>query len=194
MRNKANWIVWGTCLAVLTLAGRVSYSTYLEPHFYNSISGVTAHPVHVTVTELEFFEGTGTFQVAHKLFVDDLEMAIEKHYGTQLNLFSEEEAPNADSLIQVYLNSTFALDTLNAGKGIPLGWVGKEAGEDRSVWVYRESEKIDSLPDGIFLRNEIFFKIYPDQTNFLNYTAPAFEKSLRFYDRKPSAYFTKSIR
>ena len=44
------------------------------------------HPVHVSITSIEYIEGKNSFEVSFKLFWDDFEAIIASKYDVLLNL------------------------------------------------------------------------------------------------------------
>ena len=59
------------------------------------------HPVHVSVTSMEYNEGENIFLVSFKVFTDDFETIVEEKYGVNLNLGKEDELENADEYLKI---------------------------------------------------------------------------------------------
>jgi len=128
----------------------------------------------MSVTELRFSEKSKTFQIASKIFTDDLESAVEEIYGKNLKLFTDNENPQADSLLFDYIQTHFLLK--NKDKKLGLHWVGKEQQSD-ACWIYFETEKLRNLKN-IEFTNRFLITQFPQQQNICNFFIQ--EKSLSY--------------
>ena len=127
----------------------------------SSVAGAS-HPIHNSLTEMEWNPKTSAFEVAVGLWPDDLENALSKHSGEAVKI---DEAENLDELLSDYLQARFKLSDEKA-KPIKFRWVGHEIGR-RKVWVYMEfSTKSD--PEKCVLQNTLLHEIFDDQVNLVN--------------------------
>ena len=60
----------------------------------------TQHPIHRSISEVEYKKQSKSVQISHKLFIEDIELAIEFKYGVSLNIGTKKEHKN----ILKYLN------------------------------------------------------------------------------------------
>lgn len=121
---------------------------------------VTAHPVHVSVTNMEIEEDNLTLAV--KVFKDDLQLAIYHSFGSEPGL-DELDSETFREDIDKYMNSRFTL-LLNRGIPVTLTFEDTETNEE-AIWInYRA--KITKAKK-IKISNQVFTDIYPDQTNLL---------------------------
>jgi len=66
------------------------------------------HPVHVSVTSIEYNKEEEIFLVSFKVFTDDFETNIERKYGVNLNLGKENELKNASEYFSRYFRESFS--------------------------------------------------------------------------------------
>jgi len=129
-------------------------------------SGNAMHPIHVTVTNIEFNLKEKAFDVSIKLFSDDLEGVILKNNNVSLNLGKPDEIKDADKFIEEYVRKNFSLlvnDDKFANKKLKI--VKRETNEG-SLWLYFTyslSKKIETLQ----VVNSLLNDYYPDMTNLV---------------------------
>lgn len=139
------------------------------------------HPIHMAITEIDYNSSERSLQIAHKIFVDDLEKhieSLEKAKGNEISLHlnSSKENAKADAYIQAYLDQFFSLHVND--KGIKPVYLGKEY-EAEAVWIYEEVNEV-SNPKKISARDFILSTLYEDQSNFIHFSVGGVRKSLRF--------------
>jgi hypothetical protein len=124
------------------------------------------HPIHATVTSIEYNTKTKGFEVSCKIFADDLEEAVKRATGTQAYIGSgAKEVKNVNVLLEQYLRKHLRLEA----DGKPLtNWtfVGKEL-EGEAVWCYVELPHTVAVKR-LFIENTILMEMYDDQTNLVN--------------------------
>jgi hypothetical protein len=105
--------------------------------------------------------------IAIKLFPDDIESVIFKNFGVNLQLNSENEYFNTDSLINEYISNNFKL-SFDSGSIMKMKYNKREKNQD-AFWFYFSFSNIKC--DTIKLENTLLFDIYKDQKNLviLNY-------------------------
>lgn len=123
------------------------------------------HPIHVSVTEINYNARQRSVEIAVKIFIDDLETALQKAgLGQhQLNTPKEVQASATDALMQ-YLARHLELRDKN--RAFPLRFVGREY-EGEAVWIYCEIPGI-KRPENLSLRNTILLDQFEDQKNLVN--------------------------
>jgi hypothetical protein len=134
--------------------------------FTFTLLGNSMHPIHVTVTNIDFNLKDKAFDVSIKLFPDDFEGIISKKYNVFLNLGKPNETENANKIIEEYVRNNFSIlvnDDKFANKKLKL--IKKEINEG-SLWLffnYSLSKKIETLQ--VF--NSLLNDYYPDMTNLV---------------------------
>ncbi len=134
----------------------------------------TIHKYYVALTEIEYKEETKSLQMIMNVFMDDIELAINKSYNINLKIASKNEHKNIDAFFYNYLKEHFKITVNN--KQINYSFVGKEYDGD-IVFFYLEAENI-SLPKLIKINNTVLTKDFPDQQNLIKATVKGNRKSL----------------
>ena len=110
-----------------------------------------------------------TFEIAIKIFSDDLQLAISNEINKEVEIGTEREVENADELIQNYIQNHFNL--LADKTKIKLNYIGRELIEKEffAMWIYLEAENIEDFKELMVFntvlieehntqQNDIFFK------------------------------------
>ena len=125
------------------------------------------HDIHISLSELRFNEESQSFEVAIKIFIDDLELALKKEGATDLRIGTAKENELADESIISYLNKHFTI--VVDGKKLNAQFIGKEITDDMlAVWCYVEYKRPSANPAKCILSNSILTEVYSDQRNIMD--------------------------
>lgn len=141
------------------------------------------HPIHATVTTIEYNAKTKAFELAVKIFADDLEEAVKRATGTQLLLGSPKEVKNSNALLEQFLHKNIRLEQGNT----PLQqwkFIGKEL-EGEAVWCYVEIPA-NEITKRLMVQNTVLTDVYDDQTNLVNVQIGSTRRSTLLRKAKPS--------
>ncbi len=128
---------------------------------------VDDHDIHISLSELRFNEESQSFEVAIKIFIDDLELALKKEGATNLQIGTNKESDVADERIISYLDKHFSIEV--DGKKLASQFIGKEITDDMiAVWCYVEFKKQPGKSVKCILSNSILTEIYSDQRNIID--------------------------
>ncbi len=153
------------------------YLTYL----YLSAQLAIFHPFYISVTDMVYNAGERRFEIAQKIFWDDLEVALGSKFGEKVNFLKPESADKLDQMIEMYL---FQHNEIRVnGELIKLNYLGYEVEED-AAWFYIESEVVTE-PKEIKVRNTMLFEDFHTQQNIVNVYIGKSPKSLIMYAKKP---------
>ncbi len=141
--------------------------------------GAGIHDHHVGITEIRYSTDSESYQISLKLFTEDLENAVLKDSGVDLDLGSEKE--NADSVIFKYLEKEFSIESAE-GEKLNLTRIGRET-DLNITWVYFESEIMKSL-DALKVHNSIFMELHDEQTHVVNVDQDGKTKSTLLHSSK----------
>lgn len=139
------------------------------PRFATHRQQHKAHPLHASVTSLDYNVSTKSFELACKIFADDLETVLKQSSGTQTMLGSAKEVKNINELLEQYFRKNIIL----RADGKPLvtwKFVGKEM-EGEAVWCYIEistANVLGNAPKQLQIQNSVLMELYEDQTNLVN--------------------------
>lgn len=127
--------------------------------------GVAAHKYYVSLTQAEYNDETKTLEIAVRVFADDLELALTRANKRAVYL---DKTADVSNLILAYLQANFEIQN-SKNETQKFKWVGIETKVD-SVWIYIETAMPEGL-GGARARNNLFFELYPEQINTVNFKA-----------------------
>lgn len=128
------------------------------------------HAFHLSKTDIVFQPKEKTLQITMHLFIDDLEMALEKQGKTSLMVGTEKEKSGVNELINNYLQQNFTL-TVN-GKKTPVAFLGKETTSDRqALWLYFEVQNLKNV-NALTVENKTLTEVHADQKNMVQVIVP----------------------
>ncbi len=133
------------------------------------------HPIHLSLTEVQHNPTAGTLEISLRIFIDDLDVALEQQYRVKPYLASNKEIPEAEKYIRAYVEQKFMLSM--DGKPVKLRIIGTEYETD-AVWVYVEADQVPQAQN-FRVVNKILLDLYEDQTNIVSFKANNQKKSLR---------------
>jgi hypothetical protein len=122
------------------------------------------HPMHISVTHVDFNADTGSFEITHKIFIDDFESALKLYNNKDFKLGTEKEIPDADKYIQEYMAQQFGVKV--NGKTVLGEYLGREM-DLEAIWIYHEIKNV-SEAEAIEIKNAILLDLYDDQKNILH--------------------------
>lgn len=123
-------------------------------------SSVNAHPVHVSLCNIEVKEDELTIVI--KMFKDDFQLAIEHNFGQFLD-FENENLPESKKVIDEYINNALEI-VLNKKDSLKLEYRDLQIGED-ALWFYYSFDA--PVLKRIDIKNHLLLDIYFDQTNLM---------------------------
>ena len=148
--------------------------------FYVLISVLSVlHPVHLTVTNVEFFSDKKVFVVQVRFFRDDLAKAIDLDTGIKPD-FKQNTRENRKLLLD-YLRRHLVIYV--NGKDIVQSYAlqGYEL-KDITLWArirFRYKQQIKTVK----IVNTLMLRLYPDQRNLLIFTYKGKQQGIQFNRR-----------
>ena len=121
----------------------------------------SAHKYYLSLTQINYKPASKSVQVIINVFMDDIEIALNKDNAIDLKLNTKKELKNNDVYFKTYLkeNLQFKVD----GIVKEFTYIGKEY-EGDLVYFYLEIENINQLKS-IVIKNNILVKHFPQQQN-----------------------------
>jgi hypothetical protein len=151
----------------------------------NAFLSKKAHPIHLSITDVEYNTKDKSLEIIYKVFIDDFEKILETNYQTRLYLGTEKENPETDKYVIDYLKKHFQLE-IDGKRYIP-DYHGKYTNSKEdifAIWILAKVENIAQLKQ-IRLSNTILMDLYDDQENFTHFKYLGQRKSMRFkYEKK----------
>lgn len=140
------------------------------------------HPIHVSVTDIEFDEKDKALEIMMRVFIDDLETTMRKHENKPDLDILNPKGTTLDKLMGDYIQGNFqvALD----GKVQKLNYLGHERDGDVFVF-YIEAANIKNWKQ-INVRNTVLVETFDDQSNLVHVTVRGKIKSMRLTENNPA--------
>ncbi|MTI21425.1 hypothetical protein E1176_10380 [Fulvivirga sp. RKSG066] len=140
------------------------------------LTGSFLHPIHVSVTDIEYDEDRKALEIASHIFLDDIEKHIriikKERY---LDILKPDKDRTTDDLISEYLKDRIAINV--NGKPEEYKYLGFER-EAGAIYVYMEVEKVRKLKS-LEIRNEVLLDLYEDQINLVHVKVDGKIRSLK---------------
>jgi hypothetical protein len=141
----------------------------------SSLAYSVEHPLHVSVTEIEWDEKDKALEIMMRVFMDDLELAFRQRFNNpSLDILNPGE-PSLDKMMTTYLNETFAVSL--DGKKQTLNYLGHERDGEAFVF-YIEVSGLKKW-NRIRISNNVLMDLYDDQSHLVHVTASGKVRSLR---------------
>jgi hypothetical protein len=144
------------------------------------------HPIHVSVSEIEYSEKDKALQITSRIFIDDLELAIRtQRKESTLDIMEPKNGMTTQQLVKNYLDEHFKVKL--EGKAQKMNFLGMET-EDAAIVCYIEIENVKKMKT-LEVFNDVITETHDDQSNLVHvkYNGPI--KSVRLMRDKPLEVF-----
>jgi|TARA_B110000116_G_scaffold247100_1_gene239263 hypothetical protein len=140
----------------------------------------STHDIHFSKSFIYYNPDSRALHTVINVFTDDLEHAIEiQHEELDLEIGSDNQHILTDSLVSDYILNNFKFT--NNHLNIPINFIGLEYDYD-IIYLYLESDTFDiNAPNT--LEVSLFFEIFDDQENVVDYEAGILKQGLMFTSR-----------
>lgn len=144
------------------------------------------HPMHVSVTEINYNEKNKSLEVISRIFIDDLETSIRNaEKNENLDLLNPTGA-TTDQLVSRYLQSRLLIQV--NGKPANPNYIAHEI-DDAAMVCYLEIEGVKQVKQ-MEITISVIQELYDDQSNLVHVTYRGPVKSLRLTKDKPEGTLT----
>lgn len=123
----------------------------------------STHKYYLSLTQIEHRSELQTVQITINVFMDDIELALNKDYNIDLQLTTDKELKNNDIYFEKYLNKKLSFKIDDVAK--EFNYIGKEYDSDL-VYFYLEIEDVKEVKV-IEVINKILTTHFPDQENLV---------------------------
>lgn len=123
----------------------------------------STHKYYLSLTQIEYRSEKKSVQITINVFMDDIEVALNKDYNIDLRLDTEKELPKNDAYFKEYLEKNLHFKINNKKK--QFNFIGKEYDGDL-VYFYLEIEEVQEL-NTIEIKNKILTTHFPKQQNLI---------------------------
>jgi hypothetical protein len=150
--------------------------------FLLSLAGLF-HPIHLSVTEINYSEKDKTLQISTRMFIDDLELSIQKELKDDaLDIIKPANGKTTDQIVSAYLQKHLKVKV--DGKPQPLKYLGSEV-EGLAIICYIETPTVKKLKT-VEVTNDVIMETHSDQSNLVHVTYKEKVKSVRLVRTEPT--------
>lgn len=147
------------------------------------LSGFGVHKYYLSLTQIKFKEEQKSVQIIINVFMDDIELALNKDYNINLQLTTKNELKDNDTYFEKYLNEKLQFKINSEAK--KFNYLGKEYDGDL-VFFYLEIENINSV-ENIEVTNKILTFHFPTQQNLIKSKVGTKNKSVLLTKEKTNS-------
>jgi hypothetical protein len=144
-----------------------------------------AHPLYVSVTEMEYNAAEKSLEITSRIFIDDFEKTLAKAYNTKVDLIGNE-FKNTPTLITDYVKKHLQLSA--DGKTLALTYVGHEF-QKGACWCYFEVKEMTTAPKKMQVVTDLLHDFNEKQMNLLHVTVNGTRKSTKLNCPEKNASF-----
>lgn len=141
------------------------------------------HPMHVSVTEVQYNEKNKSFEIISRIFIDDLELSIRAEKKNEsLDLLIPGAGMTTDQLVSEYIGHHLQIRL--DGKSAKINYLAHEI-DDVALVCYLEIEDVRKV-NVIEVTNSVIQETHSDQSNLVHVTYKGPVKSLRLTREAPA--------
>ncbi|WP_291099040.1 MULTISPECIES: DUF6702 family protein [unclassified Flavobacterium] len=146
--------------------------------FFLTLTAFSVHKFYVAVYQINYAPEKKMLQITSRIFVDDLNKALEKKYNKKLYLGTEKESQEELILLKKYFAEKFTIK-IN-GQPKDMNFLSKELEGDVVVcyWNIKDISKINSLET----YNAVLIDWDSEQQNITHFTILGTKQSFLFTD------------
>lgn len=140
------------------------------------------HPMHVSVTEIEYDEKDKALEIMMRVFIDDFENTLRQSLSEpELDILQPKKGKTTDDLTREYLSGRFSIKLDNKAQKVT--YLGHER-EGEAFIFYLEVENVRKW-ETIQVRNSIITELFDDQSNLVHVSVQDVVRSLRLTRHTP---------
>ncbi|MCX2744646.1 hypothetical protein OO013_12255 [Mangrovivirga sp. M17] len=145
------------------------------------------HPFHVSVTDIVHKKDQNVLQITSRVFLDDLELALNDVKGETLDVIALSKAGKLDDILKPYFLKNFNLRIDD--KKSSLKYLGSQLDQD-ALMIFIEVEDVKKVSK-LFVRNTLIFEKYDDQSNIIHFNYNDEVTSARLHEDNPYVVFER---
>ncbi|MCW5521138.1 hypothetical protein J1N09_14915 [Aureitalea sp. L0-47] len=138
------------------------------------LTSAVDHKFYASITKIEYVKEKQSLQIISKIFVDDLEDALQERYDKSLSLNTPKETDKEEMFLKEYLNKKIEI-AIN-GNPVTLNYIGREYDID-IVKVYLEVTDVSEIKT-LEVSNEILMEMFEEQQNIIHFKSGDKRRSL----------------
>jgi len=121
----------------------------------------SVHKYYLSLTQIEYNQENKSLEVIINVFMDDIELALNKENNINLQLTTKLELENSDDYFSKYLQEKLHFKIEE--KELEFNYLGKEY-EGDLVYFYLEIPNVEN-PQPLEIHNQILLQYFEDQQN-----------------------------
>jgi hypothetical protein len=129
------------------------------------VSSFVIHKFYVGMFQLNYVEPKKELQITTRLFIDDLNLALEKNYKKKTNLGEPNQSLQDVELLQKYILQKLKISS--EGKNFKLQFIDTEI-ENNVMICYIKVQNISKLKT-LSVENSILMEVYASQQNIIQF-------------------------
>ena len=134
-----------------------------------------AHPLHVSVTEINHNAADKTLEVSCKLFTDDFEKVLAKNYKVKADLVNPSGKTAMEKLVNDFVQKHLVIKA--DGKQTQIVYLGYENDND-AIYSYFQADSIGSVKK-LEITNSILHEMFTDEINLMHVIVDGKRKSMK---------------
>ena len=127
------------------------------------------HPIHVSITNIEYQPDKKVFDISCKLFADDFEAVIKQKYGVELKSGQPGELSDYKKYTYKYIAEHLSLKINNKEFNEEKLFFIKKKLNEEAVWLYFQYPFNNEI-EHVTLTNTLMNDKFTDQTNLVIFT------------------------
>ncbi len=145
------------------------------------LTASTTHKFYVSITTIEYAQKEQSLQLITKIFLDDIEDALEMRYGRKFNFNSKKETKQDGEILRDYVLQKLKINV--NGKETTFNYIGKQYDID-VVKVYIEIPNISEVHT-IEVENKVLLDMFDEQQNIIHIKSNGSRRSLILEKENP---------
>jgi len=127
------------------------------------LSSFTAHKFYISISQVQFVPEKKMIQITTRIFIDDLNKALEKRFDKKMHIGDPAETPQEIDLMNQYLAEHFKIKVNGIKK--PFLFLSKDLENNVLIGFYKVTEvsKIKSLE----IQNNALMDVFSEQQNII---------------------------
>jgi hypothetical protein len=123
----------------------------------------THHKYYLSLTKIDYVKESKSLQITMRIFIDDLETALNKNNNKSFELDTKTELEDTNIFIEKYLLKQFEVNINGSIKNYK--YLGKKY-ENDVVYLFAEIENISAIKS-IEIKNRILMDAFSEQQNII---------------------------
>ena len=140
------------------------------------------HPIHISVTEIDYNQKNKSLEIVSRIFIDDLELSVRSQKQNESLELLNPVGGTTDQLVTAYLAEHLRVRV--DGKAAKINYLAHEI-DDLAIVCYLEIEGVRKLKN-IEVTNSVIQETHADQSNLVHVTYLGPVKSMRLTRDKPT--------